>query len=317
MSKLSPSQLVTIIGGSGFVGRQVVRELARTGARVRVAVRHPNEAMFLRTMGGIGQIQIVQANIRNEASLANAIDGADMVVNLVGTLTGKGKQTFNALHDAGAETVARLCAEMGIGRLVHMSALGADIRSTSAYGRSKAAGEAAVTEACPDATILRPSVIFGPEDGFFCRFGSLVKSFLVVPVMGGGQTRFQPVYVDDVADAIVAVLQDNSTAGKVFELGGPRVWTLREVLDYVVDVTHRTRLLVPMPLGLAKFASIFLQMPPLRLIYPDEVNMLRQDNVVSEEAAGLANLGITPTPAESIAPKFLRRYRRAGAYERD
>jgi uncharacterized protein YbjT (DUF2867 family) len=317
MSKHISHELVTILGASGFVGRQVVRELAKTGVRIRAAVRRPNEAMFLRTMGAVGQIQLIQANIRDTNSVTVAISGADAVVNLVGTITNSGKQTFQSTHELGAENVARICTEQGVKQLLHMSALGADIRSVSKYSQSKIRGEKEVRDNFPGATILRPSVIFGPEDKFFGRFAMLAKASPVLPLVGGAQTRFQPVYVDDVADAIVTILSGPESAGQTFELGGPRVWTLQEVYAFVLETTHRSRLMIPLPFSLAKFASLFLQMLPGHILRPDEVNMLREDNVVSDDAMTLADLGITPQPAESIMPKYLMRYRKAGAYQRD
>ncbi len=317
MSKLTSENLVTIIGANGFVGRHVVRELAKTGVRIRAAVRRPNEAMLLRTMGSVGQIQLVQANIRDTASLDVAITGADTVVNLAGVIASRGKQTFHATHEQGAENVARICTEQGVRQLVHMSALGADIRSVSRYSQSKIRGEKEVLRNFPAATILRPSVIFGPEDNFFGRFAMLAKALPVLPLVGGGQTKFQPIYVDDVADAVVAILSKPDSRGQTYELGGPRVWTLEEVYKFVLDATHRTRMVIPLSFAMAKFASLFLQLLPGHILRPDQVNMLREDNVVSDDAMTLADLGIIPQPAEIIMPKYLVRYRKAGAYERD
>jgi uncharacterized protein YbjT (DUF2867 family) len=317
MSKLTSEKLVTIIGANGFVGRHVVRELAKTGVRIRAAVRRPNEAMLLRTMGSVGQIQLVQANIRDTASLDVAITGAGTVVNLAGVIANRGKQTFHATHEQGAENVARICTEQGVRQLVHMSALGADIRSVSKYSQSKIRGEKEVLRNFPAATILRPSVIFGPEDNFFGRFAMLAKALPVLPLVGGGQSKFQPIYVDDVADAVVAILSNPDSRGQTYELGGPRVWTLEEVYKFVLDATHRTRMVIPLSFAMAKFASLFLQLLPGHILRPDQVNMLREDNVVSDDAMTLADLGIIPQPAEIIMPKYLVRYRKAGAYERD
>ena len=317
MTKLSSNNLITIIGGSGFVGRHLVRELAKTDVRLRIAVRHPNEATFLRPMGRVGQIQIVQANIRNEASLANAIAGAHSVINLVGTVTNKGHQTFHAVHEAGPETLARLCTQAGTKRLIHVSTIGADVGSVSKFARSKALGERAVSEACPEATIIRPSVIFGPEDAFFGRFAILAKLLIVMPLIGSGKTRFQPVYVDDVAQAICAAITNDDTAGRTYELGGPRIWTLREVYEFILQTTQRSRLIVSVPFSIAKMASLIVQYLPRHLLRPDQVNMLREDNVVGDDALTISDLGITPTPVEAIMPKFLIRYRKSGAYERD
>jgi len=314
MPELSASNLVTIIGGSGFIGRNLVRELAKTGARLRVAIRHPNEAMFLKTMGDVGQVQIAQANIRDDASLANALAGASHVVSLVGTFS---KGSYDALHVGGAERVARLCVEAGVERLVHMSAIGANKKSDSAYGRSKAAGEEAAREHFADVTIIRPSVVFGPEDGFFCRFAGLAKALPFLPLPGGGNCLFQPVYVDDVADAIVAILGDDTTAGQVYELGGPRIMSLKETYEYVLETTHRSRLMPSIPFWAASFAAIFLQMLPGNILRPDQVQMMKSDNVVAENALTIEDLGIAPVPAEAVMPAHMRRFRKAGAYEQD
>ena len=316
MSKITSNDLITIIGGSGFLGHQVVRQLAKTGARLRIAMRHPNEAMALRSMGSVGQIQIAQANIRDLPSLENAIQGARYVVNLAGTDTGKGKQTFQSTHEAGAENVAQTCAQLGVSRLVHLSALGADIRSTSAFSRTKMLGERAVSEAFEDVTILRPAGMFGPEGEFFGQIAILAKALMVMPLVGGS-TKVQPVYVDDVAAAVCAALTNDETIGQTYELGGPRVWSVQEVHEFVLDATHRTRLLAPVPFGLAKFASLFLQMLPGHIMRPDQVNRLREDSIVADDALTLNDLGITATPAEAIMTNFLMRYRKTGAYERD
>ena len=317
MTQQTSTKLITIIGGGGYLGRYVVRKLAKTGARLRVADRNPNEVLFLRPLGDVGQIQLVQANIRNIESLRHAVRGADQVVNLAGVIANAGHNTFTSVHEIGAGNVAQACVEEGVDQLVHVSALGADFSSKSQYSRSKAAGEREVEEHFPDATIIRPSVLIGPNDKFFHRFATLVRPFPVVPVVGGGKTLFQLAYVGDVADAIVAALGQADTAGRIYELGGPKVWSLREVYDFVLETTRRERLLVPLPFFAAKFASIFLQMLPGKILRPDQVNMLREDNVLSGDAPGFEDLGIEPTPAETIMAPDLVRHRKSGHYDQD
>ncbi len=301
--------LVTVIGGSGFLGRHVVRCLAETGARIRVATRHPNDANFLRPMGTIGQIAPIQTNIRNPESLRAAIDGADAVVNLIGVMNNSGAQTIDAINIAGAATVARLCADLDIARLVHLSAIGADIHAQSRYARSKGLGEQAVTKAFPGVTIMRPSIVFGPEDNFFNRFAGLARILPVLPLIGGGHTRFQPVYAGDIAQAVTRILDDNGTRGQIYELGGPNVVSFREILTFILATINRQRALVPIPFGLASFMGVFLQFMPWKLLTPDQVTLLRQDNVVAAEALTLADLGIEPTPVETVVPQYLARFR--------
>lgn len=308
-------RLVTVFGGSGFVGRYVVREIARTGARVRVAVRRPNEAHFLKPMGDVGQVVPIQANIRNEASVARALQGADAVVNLVGILNETSRQSFDAVHNRGAARIAECAAKAGITNFVQMSALGADPDSTSEYARSKAAGEAAVKAQIPTAVAIRPSVVFGPEDGFFNRFASMARFTPALPLVGD-DVKFQPVYVDDVADAIVKALCDPACAGKTYELGGPKAYTFRETLELMMSVTGQQRALIQMPFGLARmqgwvFEHIPLITPP---ITRDQVELLRSDNVCSGAMPGLAELGIDPTSAEAILPTYLWRYRKGGQF---
>ncbi|MFQ5533485.1 MAG: complex I NDUFA9 subunit family protein [Sphingomonadales bacterium] len=319
-------RLVTIFGGSGFVGRHLVQRLARTGVRIRVAVRNPNLALFLKPLGDVGQIQIVQANVRDDDSVARAVAGADAVVNLVGILYQRGRQRFDDLQADGADRIARASRAAGVSRLVHLSAIGADSASASHYARSKAAGEKAMTEAFPNVTIMRPSVVFGPEDGFFNRFATMIRMTPVLPLFGGvpvlrpgGQTKFQPVYVGDVADAIVTALGDRSMAGKVFELGGPRIYTLRQIFEIVLAETGRKRLCVSIPFGLAKIKAWLLQIASrLLMVAPlltvDQVKLLATDNVVADDALTLADIGITPTTVEAIIPTYLWRHRRSGQF---
>ena len=302
---------VTVFGGSGFLGRYIVQRLAQQGARVRVATREPEAARFLQPLGVVGQIMPVQANLLHEASVRRAVEGAEAVVNCVGVLFERGKQRFGALHVTGARRVALAAAEAGAQRLLHISALGADPEAPSVYARSKAAGEAAVRDAFPQAVILRPSVVFGPEDDFFNRFAALARMLPALPLIGGGETRFQPVYVGDVAEAAAKLLADEQASG-LWELGGPRVYTFKELMQLVLRETGRRRWLVPLPFGVAKFQAAFLQFLPRPPLTPDQVELLRRDNVVAEGARTLADVGVIPTPAEAIVSTYLARYRRGG-----
>jgi NADH dehydrogenase len=304
---------VTVFGGSGFVGRYLVRRLAAAGARVDVAVRDPERALPLKTMGAVGQIAPVAANIRNADSVARAVDGADTVFNLVGLLYEGGAQTFQAVHASGAETVARAASAAGARRLVHMSAIGAAAESPAAYAKTKAAGEAAVTAAFTGATFVRASVVFGAEDSFFNLFGALTRISPVLPLIGGGETRMQPVYVDDVAAGMLALVTDPSTAGRTYEFAGPRIYSFAELMDIVLRETGRRRLLVPVPFWATKVMAYFLQFWPRPLLTVDQVKLLQADNVASPGSLGLTDLGIVPTPVDDVLPGYMKRYRRAGA----
>ena len=316
--------LVTLFGGSGFIGGQTVRALARQGWRLRVAVRRPWQAYRLRMLGDVGQIEIVQANIRNSDSVERALDGAEACVNAVGVLFEAGRQKFQSLHAMGARNIAEAAARQGITKFVQLSAIGADPDSLAKYGRTKAEGEAAVREAIPSAVILRPSVVFGPEDDFFNRFAAMASMSPVLPLIGGGHTRFQPVFVGDVASAVAASLADEDAAGRVFELGGPTVYSFRELMELTCKETGHARALLPIPWPLANLigslgdiaatlhgALPLLPPPPLTT---DQVALLRTDNVVSDGASGLAELGLSPTPLEPIIPTYLYRFRRGGQY---
>jgi NADH dehydrogenase len=308
----SMQRLITIFGGSGFVGRHLVGKLAKTGARIRVAVRNPGNAGRLLPMGDPGQIAIVRCNLSDPAQAAEAVRGADAVVNLVGILYETGSQRFDAVQAEGAGNAARAAKAAGVRTFLQMSAIGADRDSGSAYARTKAEGEAQVLEAFPGAIILRPSIIFGPEDGFFNRFGALAASAPVLPLFGGGRTRFQPVYVADVAEAAVRAIQDGRTG--VFELGGPEIVTFAQVMDYVCAVTGRTplRLSVPFALGAALAAVLeWLPVPPLTR---DQLRLLRNDNVVTPGVPGLKELGVTPVPFAAVVPSYLYVYRREGQF---
>ncbi len=320
-------RLVTVFGGAGFVGRYAVRALAKKGWLVRVAVRRPDLAFHLQPSGGVGQITAVQANLRYPKSVAAALRNADAAVNLVGILRQRGKQTFEAVHHEGARNVAAAVRAAGIGNFVHISALGADPASRSDYARTKAAGEAAVREILPDATILRPSVVFGPEDHFFNRFAALARLSPVLPLIGGGVTRLQPVYAGDVGAAVAAALDGKATPGAIYELGGPEVRSLREIIGFILAETERKRALVSLPFGPASgFGAISELVAQLTLgllpedfvLTPDQVKLLRQDNVVCAAAIAarrtLNGLGIAPKSFEALVPAYLTRYRKTGQF---
>ncbi len=321
-------RIVTVFGGSGFVGRHVVRALARQGWRIRVASRRPDLAYHLQPLGRVGQIHAVQANLRYPESVAAALRGAEAVVNLVAVLSEHGDQKFAALHVNGARAVAQAAAQAGITNVVHVSALGADAQSESLYARTKAEGEAEMLAARPETVIFRPSIIFGPEDAFFNRFAALARISPVLPLFGGGETKFQPVYVGDVAEAIARALSGRAEAGAAYELGGPQVKTFRELMQYVCDVTGRRRLLLPLPFKagdamaygteLADKLSLGL-FPKMLLTTRDQIKLLAVDNVVSPQAAAdhrtLEGLGIHPEAIESIVPTYLVRFRKTGQFE--
>jgi uncharacterized protein YbjT (DUF2867 family) len=313
------SRLVTIFGGSGFVGRYIARRMAKEGWRVRVAVRRPNEALFVKPYGAVGQVEPVLCNIRDDASVRQVMMGADAVVNCVGILNRSGKNTFDAVQAEGAGRVARIAAELGVGTLVHLSAIGADAASKSLYAQTKAAGEAAVLAAFPGAMILRPSIIFGTEDGFFNRFAAMSRLGPVLPVVGAN-TRFQPVYVDDVAKA--AVMGVLGQAQGVYELGGPEVETFRALMGRMLAVIQRRRLIINVPFFAASLMggvfdglqAITLGLFNNGLITRDQVRNLRLDNVVAAGAKGFADLGIVPTAMDGVLPEYLWRYRPSGQY---
>jgi NADH dehydrogenase len=312
--------LVTVFGGSGFVGRNVVRALAKREYRIRVAVRRPELAGYLQPMGRVGQIHTVQANIRHQGSVEAAIRDAHVVVNLVGILAESGAQTFDAVQAEGAGTIAKAASAAGA-QMVHVSAIGANETSESGYARSKAAGEKAVLAAVPSATIMRPSVVFGPEDQFTNRFAALARISPFLPLIGGGLTKMQPVYVGDVASAVSDAVDSKAKAGATYELGGPEILSMREIMETILAITDRERMLVSLPFGLARFQSYFLQFAPGALkLTPDQVELLRTDNVVSQAAkdAGLTleGLGITSDSLEGVAPQYLWRFRPAGQFQR-
>lgn len=305
--------VVTIFGASGFVGRYVVREFARTGARIRAAVRRPERAGFLRPMGDVGQIVPVASNVRDDASVAAAIEGADTVVNLVGVLAERGRQTFDAVHVAGARRVAEAAASAGVRTLVHVSAIGAESHAQANYAATKGAGEDAVRRAFPAAAIVRPSIVFGPEDDFFNRFAALARLAPALPLIGGGRTRFQPVYVGDLAKAVAAIAAEPRRQSGIHELGGPETFTFRELMKILLRQIGRRRLLVPVPFAVATCQAAVIERLPVPLLTRDQVRMLRSDNVVSGNFPGFPELGIEPTSCASILPTYLRRYRRSSA----
>jgi uncharacterized protein YbjT (DUF2867 family) len=311
--------LVTVFGGSGFVGGQVVRQLAKRGMRVRIAVRRPNLAYRMRMAGDVGQIEVVQANVRNRPSIERALEGAEYAVNLAAVFYESGPQRFQSIHAMGAQTVAEVAAQGGLRGLLHMSGIGADAGSEVKYIRTRGMGEDAVRAAYPGAVILRPSVVFGQDDRLFNLFAKLGQMSPVLPLPGGGHTKFQPVYVGDVAAAAANALLDPASAGRTYELGGPNVYTYRELVELTLREIQRQRLLAPLPFPLARmigkvgeFQGLYTPFPPL--LTADQVELLRHDNVPAADAPGLAELGVTPTAVEAIVPTYLYRYRRGGQF---
>jgi len=308
---MATRRVATVFGGSGFIGRYVVRRLAQSGAVVRVAVRDPEAALFLKPMGAVGQIVPLYAPITEEALVARAVAGAEEVVNLVGILAERRRGDFTRVQAEGAGRVARLAAKAGVARLAHVSAIGADPASPSRYAASKGEGEAQVRAAFPTATILRPSVVFGPEDEFFNRLGRIAQFLPVMPVIAG-ETRFQPVYVGDVADAVLAVLSRAEAVGGVFELGGPRVWRFRELVAYILRETGRKRKMINVPMAALRLGAMLAEHLPGKPLTRDQLLLLARDNVVAPGAPGLAALAIAATPVELIVPTYLRLYRPGG-----
>lgn len=312
--------LVTVFGGSGFIGRHLVQALSKRGWRVRAAMRRPDLAGHLQPLGAVGQIHAVQANLRYPASVARAVEGADAVVNLVGILHEGGRQTFSAVQAQGPRIVAEACTTAGVQHLVQISAIGADAESPADYARSKAAGEAGVLAAFPGAVILRPSIVFGPEDQFFNRFASLARFMPFLPLIGGGETKFQPVYVGDVAEAIARALEGRAKPGAIYELGGPDTRSFAVLMAYILEVTGRSRPLLPVPFPFARLQASVMELLPSPMLTIDQVRMLETDNVVSQlaesEKRTLAGLGIRPTTIESVVPGYLYRFRKHGQFER-
>ena len=309
--------LVVVFGGSGFLGRHVVRALANRQYRIRVAVRRPELTGYLRPMGRVGQIHAVQANLRHPASIAAALRDADVAVNLVGILYQRGRQRFDAVQRDGAGAVAAAAQAVGA-PVVHVSAIGADPNAISHYARSKGEGEALVRRAAPDAIIVRPSIVFGPEDDFFNRFAALARLSPALPLPGGGHTRYQPVFAGDVAEMVARAVDGDARAGTTYELGGPDVRTFRELMEFVLATIGRRRLLVPVPFSLLKLQAAVLQLLPKPPITPDQVELLKRDNVVSDDAKRdgrtLEGLGIIPETMDAIVPTYLWRFRKTGQF---
>jgi uncharacterized protein YbjT (DUF2867 family) len=308
---------VAILGGAGFVGRYVVKRLAERGDVLTVGGRSAAGAKFLKLKGDVGQVGLVNISIDSVDLLPAFVAGNDVVINCIGILRESRSRRFDAVHHTGPARLAGLAREHGVERFIHISSLAADPRSTSAYARSKAAGEQAVRDAFPTATILRPSIVFGPEDRFFNRFAELAVLSPALPLIGGGETRFQPVYVGDVADAIVRCIDDPATAGRTYELGGPKTYTFRALLELLLAEIRRHRLLLDIPFGIASLQARLMSIVPGAPLTPDQVELLKQDNVVSSGALTLEALGITPTPVEAILPTYLDRFRRGGWYARE
>jgi uncharacterized protein YbjT (DUF2867 family) len=308
---------IAVMGGAGFIGRYIVKRLAERGEVLAVGGRHAADAKFLKLKGEVGQVGLVNIAIDAPEDVLRAfVAGKDALVNCVGILHQHGAQKFDVVHHTAPAKLARLAREAGVERLVHISAIGADPRSSSAYGRSKAAGEKAVMDAFPTATILRPSIVFGPEDDFFNRFASMAVMSPFVPLIGGGETRFQPVYVGDVASAAIRVLDDPATAGRTYELGGPRVYSFRQLMELLLGEIRRRRQFIDLPFGVASLQARLMSLLPRPPVTPDQVEMLRHDNVVATGALDLKMLGIEPTAVEAIIPTYLDRFRRGGWYER-
>lgn len=319
MANSNSEKLVTIIGGSGFVGRHIVRALAREGYRIRCACRRPDLAGHLQPLGNVGQIQPVQANIRYPESIETVCTGSDIVINCVGILAPSGQQTFATVQSHGAEVCARAASTAKAKSFIQISAIGADEDSEAEYARSKAEGEERAASAFPGAIILRPSIVFGPEDDFFNRFAAMARFSPALPLIGGGNTKFQPVFAGDVAKAVCAAIDGKASAGAVYELGGPEEMSFRQVLEFILEHTNRKRLLVPVPFPVAKFIAMFTQILPGSPLTVDQVRMLEDDNVVSKEAAKegrtLEGLGISPEGVEAIVPEYLERFRPHGQFE--
>ncbi|HEU0117192.1 MAG TPA: complex I NDUFA9 subunit family protein [Alphaproteobacteria bacterium] len=306
---IQPKQ-ITVFGGTGFLGRHIIRRLARTGAVIRVPTRDPEKGLILKPMGDVGQIVPFHSSIHRDADVAMAVKGSDIVINLLGTLCEKGRGTFQAVHVEATARIARLSKEHNVSRLIHMSAIGANVNSGSAYARSKAAAEQAMRIFFGDATTLRPSIVFGPEDKFFNRFASYAKLLPFLPLIGGGTNKFQPIYVGDVADAVMAALEKSETRGQMYELGGAEIYSFRELMELMLKVIGRKRLFLNVPYGWASFKASLLELLPEPPLTRDQVELLKGDNVVHENVKTMAALGITPTSLEVILPTYLNRFRK-------
>ncbi|HTQ13690.1 MAG TPA: complex I NDUFA9 subunit family protein [Rhizomicrobium sp.] len=307
--------LVVIFGGSGFLGRDTVRAFANAGWRIKVGVRHPNLAHYLPPMGTVGQILVMKTDARDADAVAAAVKGADAVVNLVGILNPGGGQNYHEAHVEVPRNIGRAAKAAGVGTVIHVTTMGIGPDSESAYARSKAEGEIALRAEFPEATLIKPSLVFGPEDGFFNKFANLARFTPVLPLIGGGNTKFQPVFVGDVAQAILKCATDPATRGGAYELGGPNVYTFKQMLEIILRESGRRRILVPIPFWAATIKSWFLQFLPGKLLTPDQVKFLRTDNVVAPGARTLADLGIAPDSLEAVLPSYLWRFRPKGQYD--
>jgi uncharacterized protein YbjT (DUF2867 family) len=312
---MATRSVATVLGGSGFIGRYIVKRLAKQGFVVRVAVRDPESALFLKPMGGVGQVVPLYASLTSATTVQRAVDGADLVVNTVGILAERRTGDFQRIHAEGAGMVGRLAAQAGVARLVHISAIGANPQAVSRYAATKGIGEGKLREAFTAATILRPSLVFGPEDQLFNRFAAMARMLPVMPVICG-DTRFQPVYVGDIADAVMAALARPDAAGAIYELGGPRLMSMRELLAYVLQETGRKRRMVDVPIGMARLQARLMELVPGKPLTRDQLLMLQTDNVASGEVPGLKELGVVPTPMELVVPAYLRRFRPGGGTRR-
>lgn len=309
------AKVATVFGGSGFVGRYIVKRLAKEGWVVRVAVRDTEKAHFLQPYGNVGQIVRMPVPIQDEQAVREAVDGADAVFNAIGLLFEPGgAQTFDEVHVNGPERIARLAAETGVKRLIHVSAIGADTESESVYARTKADGEAAILKQFPQATLLRPSIVIGPEDGFLNFFAQMARLSPALPLIGGGKTRFQPVYVGDVADAAMTAVHESKTKGKTYELGGPKVYTFKQLMELLLKEIRRKRLLLPIPFGVAQVQAGVAELLPKPLLTRDQVTLLKVDNVVQKGALSFKTLGLEPQAIEAILPTYLVRYRPGGRF---
>ena len=312
---MATRRVATVFGGSGFIGRYIVKRLAHKGFVVRVAVRDPEAALFLKPMGAVGQVVPLYAALPHEPTMHRAIEGADLVVNAVGILSEGRSGDFQRIHAEGVGLLGRLAAKAGVGRLVHISAIGADPNGASRYAASKGAGETLLRDAFPEPTILRPSLVFGPEDALFNRFAAMARLLPFMPVVCGA-TKFQPVYVGDVADAVMAALARPDAPGATYELGGPHVYSMRDLLAYILKQTGRHRRLVDIPMGLARLQAGVMELVPGKPLTRDQLLMLQKDNVVSGQMPGLDELGIVATPVELIVPSYLSRFQQGGGRRR-
>ena len=300
--------MVAVLGGSGFLGRYIVQEFARSGALIRVGCRHPEEALFLKTQGEVGQIQLQACNIRDDESVKSFVENADIVINLVGIMYQTGQQTFTKVHAAGAERVARLAKQAGVRQLIHISALGVASDSDSYYSQTKGLAEQLVRQQFPEAVMIKPSLVFGPEDKFFNRFGEMAMYSPILPIFGGGNTRYQPVYVKDVAEAVFQVAEQE-IKGQAFELGGPEVFTYKEMMQLILAETGRKCLMVPTPVFLGKMVGVFAQMLPKPPLTVDQMKLLSKDNIVQDGAKKLGDLGVAPHSLREILPTYIHRFK--------